>query len=283
VTSGAPVGAGLLDRLLIAYARGPEHPAKIRMVRWLIRRLTAGRLHFRYACSATIAIDPSDYIGWAILRTGHYEPASLDLALRILQAMPGLFVDVGANFGWYSCAAASIAGATVIAIEPDCGNCAALRANLALSGQEKAVIVNAAAGASVDAARIVRRAPGNSGTSAIAAAGVDDAHHGDWVATMPLDLLLARIVVPPIRPVLVKMDVEGFEPQVLAGFDLCGPFRPRNIIMEYEPALSETTWGGLSAIEEFFSRRGYDITDVFGRALGGPVDIPEANIWARER
>jgi hypothetical protein len=68
----AAVGAGFLDRALIAYARGPEHPTKVRVLRWLIRRLSAGRMRVRYSSGATIMIDPSDYIGWAILHTGHY-------------------------------------------------------------------------------------------------------------------------------------------------------------------------------------------------------------------
>ena len=279
MTQGAPVGARLLDRALIAYARGPEHPAKIRALRWLIRRLAAGRMRFRYARGATIAVDPSDYIGWAILRTGHYEASSLDLALRLVAATPGLFIDVGANFGWYSCAIATISGATVVAIEPDCANCAALRANLALNEFRNASVVNAAVGVAPDAVPMIRRSDGTSGTMAIDTARGD----GAWVATLPLDLLLSRVVDPPMRPALIKIDVEGSEPQVLAGLDFSGPFRPRNIIMEYEPVFSQTAWGGFAGLQAFFAVRGYDILDVNGRPAAPGRELPEANIWARER
>jgi FkbM family methyltransferase len=279
----ALAGAGFVDRMLTAYARGPEHPTKVRVLHWLIRRLSAGQTRFRYASGATIAIDPADYIGWAILRTGHYEPESLDLALRLMSTTPGLFVDVGANFGWYSCAVAAVAGSTVIAIEPDSANCAALRANIRRNGFRNAVVVNTAAGIGFDIGKMVRRADANSGTMAIDPIGAPDACDGNWVAMVSLDHLLRRIIDPPERPVLIKIDVEGFEPQVLAGLDLAGPFRPRNIIMEYEAALSEKAWGGRAGVQAFFSSRGYDVLDVTGRPLAADRNLIEANLWAREQ
>ncbi|HVH82060.1 MAG TPA: FkbM family methyltransferase [Stellaceae bacterium] len=229
-----------------------------------------------YGAGATVTIDPTDYLGWAILRTGNYEPASLGLALRLMQATPGLFVDVGANFGWFSCAVAGIAGSTVIAVEADCANCAALRRNL--TGFANAVVVNAAAGSRFDTLPIRRRAFTNSGTVAIEPA--DAASCRDWVAAVPLSDLLHRVGASPERPILVKIDVEGFEPQVLAGLDFAGPSRPRNIIMEYEPTLS--AWESLVALDAFFAERGYDVLDVHGRPVAAAESIPEANIWARE-
>src|ERR1700731_4036235 len=123
-------GAHFIDAILTAYGRAFEHPSKIRFVRWLVRALAGGRVEMRHVGGTIIAVDPEDYIGWAIFKTGSYEPTSLALALTIMSAEPGLFVDVGANFGWYTCAVASIASTNVIAIEPDPQNCAALRANI---------------------------------------------------------------------------------------------------------------------------------------------------------
>jgi len=272
-----------VDAALVTYARAFEHPAKIRILRWLVRRLVAGRVRVRYAPGATIAIDPTDYIGWAVLRTGHYEPASLTLALQIMARQPGLFVDIGANFGWYSCAIAAIAGATVISIEPDCENCAALRANLALNQLSKVTVINGAVGANFAAVQMVRRAGSNSGTVAIKSSDEEPGIRGDWAATIPLDLLLERIVVPPVRPVLIKLDVEGFEPQALAGLDFAGPFRPKNILMEFDPMLAPAAWGSLNALQAFFAAKGYRLFDVFGRPLTEDQPVAEANIWARDQ
>jgi FkbM family methyltransferase len=274
---------GWIDAALVAYARGFEHPAKIRILRWLVRRLVAGRVRVRYAPRATIAIDPADYIGWAVLRTSHYEAASLALALQIMARQPGLFVDIGANFGWYSCAVAAIADTTVISIEPDCENCAALRANLALNQLSNVTVINGAVGANFAAVQMVRRAHTNSGTVAIKAHDEEPGIRGDWVATMPLEALLERIVVPPVRPILLKLDVEGFEAEALAGLDFAGPFRPQNILMEFDPVLSARAWGSLAGLRSFFAAKGYGLFDVFGRPLSEDQPVPEANIWARDQ
>jgi FkbM family methyltransferase len=275
-------GLRWIDAALVTYARGFEHPAKIRLLRWLARRLVAGRIRVRYGAGAAVAIDPADYIGWAILRTGLYEAASLARALQIMARQPGLFIDIGANFGWYSCAVAAIDGTTVIGIEPDCENCAALRANLALNQLSNVTVINGAVGADFALAQLVRRARWNSGTIAIKSHDEEPGARGDWVATMPLDVLLERVMTPPSRPVLIKLDVEGFEPQALAGLDFVGPFRPQNILMEFDPALSAGAWGSLSAVQAFFAAKGYLLFDVFGRPLSEDQPVPEANIWARD-
>lgn len=193
---------------------------------------------------------------------------------------PGLFVDIGAHIGLFSCAVAATPGSRVIAVEADCGNCAALRANVALNGRRNVTIVNAAAGRDFAIVPIVRRASGNSGTVAVEAHAAGTI---DWVPTMPLDRMLSRLVDPPVRPVLIKIDTEGLEPQVLAGLDFSGPFRPRNIIMECEPAFAEKSWGGLAEMHTFLSAKGYEVLDVFGRPLASSATPQEANIWACER
>jgi len=277
-------GVRLVDAALIAYGRAFEHPCKIRLIRFLIRLLAAGRVQVRHAPGAVIAVDPADYIGWAVFRTGYYEPATLDLALRIMATEPGLFVDVGANFGWYTCAVASIAGATVISIEPDCENCAFLRANIALNGFRNVVVFSGAVGPSPAVLPMSRRSSANSGTVAVLGpdelASAQDRH---WVAATALDILLARLVRPAARLVLMKIDVEGFEPQALAGLDFNGPFRPKNILLECDRALSIPRWGSRDKLATFFADRGYELLDVFGRPLAGEGALPEENVWARDR
>jgi FkbM family methyltransferase len=273
-------GRRWIDVALLAYARSFEHPMKLRFVRWLFRHLAGGQVQVRYASDTVAAVDPTDYIGWAVVRQGSYEPASLRLALRIMVEEPGLFVDVGAHVGLFSCAVAATPGSRVIAVEPDCGNCAALRANVALNRRRNIAIVNAAAGSDFAVVPLARRASGNSGTVAVEAHAVGAM---DWATTMPLDRMLSRLIDPPVRPVLIKVDTEGLEPQVLAGLDFSGPFRPRNIIMEYEPALAEKSWGGLAGMHAFLAAKGYEVLDVSGRPLTPSAAPQEANIWARER
>jgi len=237
----------------------------------------------RHVGGTIVAVDPEDYIGWAIFRTGSYEPASLRLALNIMSAEPGLFVDVGANFGWYSCAVASIAGANVIGIEPDAENCAALCANIDRNGLRNVVVFHGAVGPQPGLLPMSRRSPGNSGTVAVVAGGPAPGGGSYWVGSTPLQDLLTALVQPAARPVLIKIDVEGFEPQVLGGLDFAGPFRPKNILIECDRTLGAAAWGSYGDFAAFFTQRGYDVFDVTGRPFAGDGPLLEENAWARDR
>jgi FkbM family methyltransferase len=275
-------GVRFLDQALIAYARSFEHPCKIRIVRWLIRHLAAGRIMVRYA-RATVAIDPADYIGWAIFKTGSYEPSSLALAMSIMEEEPGLFVDVGASFGWYTCAVAAIGGTVVVSIEPDCQSCTSLRANIALNALKNVIVFNGGVGPDAALLPMARSSAGNSGTAAIVSGNVASKPSQTWIATASLDALLDRLVRPVARPVLMKMDIEGFEPEALAGLDFDGPFRPKNILVECDPQLSAARWGSPENCHAFFAAKGYELLDVLGRPVADDGSLPEVNLWARDR
>ena len=82
---------------------------------------------------------------------------------------------------------------------------------------------------------------------------------------------------------LIKIDVEGFEPQVLAGLDFTGPFRPKNILIEYDRTLGAAAWGCYENFAAFFTQRGYDLFDVTGRPISGDGPLLEENAWARDQ
>lgn len=269
--------------MLLAYGRAFEHPWKIRLVRWLARRLAAGRIRTEYAAGAIVAIDPHDYIGWAIFKAGAYEPQTLGLALRIMAAEPGLFVDVGAHFGWYTCAVASLASGHVIAIEPDAENCAALRANLALNGFQNVSVCSAAIGPEPALLTLSKQSAHNSGTVAVAAGPAAGRSPHNWVASVTLETVLNELVRPAARPVLLKIDVEGFEPAALAGLDFAGRFRPKHMLIECDDTLCARSWGSRERFAAFFNERSYDLFDVSGRPFARDGALPEANVWARDR
>jgi hypothetical protein len=82
---------------------------------------------------------------------------------------------------------------------------------------------------------------------------------------------------------LIKIDVEGFEPQVLDGLDFEGPFRPKNILIECDRTLGTAAWGSYQNFTAFFTQRGYDVFDVTGRPFTGDGPLLEENAWARDR
>lgn len=139
---------------------------------------------------------------------GLHEYADMSFLLHLLK--PGdLFVDVGANIGSYTVLASGVCGARTVAIEPDPGAARHFARNVAVNGLESRVDLKlTAVGAEVG---MIAFTTGLDTMNRVAAAGDRNAQ------TVPL----ARLddLLDDCAPVLIKMDVEGFETQALSGAD----------------------------------------------------------------
>jgi FkbM family methyltransferase len=113
----------------------------------------------------------------------------------------GLFVDVGANVGTYTIWAAEL-GAEVIALEPAADTFALLCENIALNGYEVSA-VRAAAGDHCGTARFT--------------AGRDAANRLDPRGPVEARLVTVDSLIGDRRVTGMKIDVEGFEIDVLRG------------------------------------------------------------------
>lgn len=144
-----------------------------------------------------------------------YEPATLALFDAVLRAGDTV-VDVGANIGLMTLHAATCVGerGRVIAIEPHPNYHRRLVANAALNGLENVAAVRMAAGAESGQSTLYDVPSVNIGRSSLI---VPDAPHAAaaMVEVAPLDAILARQRAGPVR--VLKIDVEGFELQVLRG------------------------------------------------------------------
>lgn len=131
-----------------------------------------------------------------------------DMAFLLHLLRPGdLFVDVGANIGSYTILASAVCGARSIAIEPDPGTVQSLKRNIDANRiGDRVTMIEAAVGA---AAGTERFTIGQDTTNRVT---VDTGFETREVAVRVLDEILAQE-----DPVLIKMDVEGYEPQVFAG------------------------------------------------------------------
>jgi FkbM family methyltransferase len=161
-----------------------------------------------------LEVIPSDVIGAPIALFGVYEFAVTHLLRKYLE--PGdVFVDVGANVGYYSVLAGGVVGRTgrVFAFEPNPRVRARLERNVALNSMAGFVEVRPQA-ASVSDGMVHLVEPDSPSNDGLAFVDTRADAAGIEVQAVRLDGvpdLLGR------RPTLLKVDVEGGEPDVFRG------------------------------------------------------------------
>ena len=157
-----------------------------------------------------------DLVAFQLAWTGEYEPMSAQL-WQTLARTASTIVDVGAYTGFYSLLAARAAPeARIVAVEPLACNIARIAENLRLNGVANAELVTAAlsdAESEADISIYTEEVFLASGASL--APSSHRAVRSERVACHSLDALLVSRNVPP--PGLVKIDVAGWELQVLHG------------------------------------------------------------------
>lgn len=197
-----------------------------------------------------------DVVGRTILRRKSYEP---DLTAWLLeqfqQDAPGVFVDIGANIGWYSLQAArSEHVRQVVAVEPDVGNHRLLQANIARNAMEARIDpVACAAGSEAGLARLHQYKASNLGRHSLLA---DHGHGGSWVPVLTVDGLLDRLDLSDAPIAAIKIDVEGYEPWVLAGASATLR-RTRALLIELSPELSEAGGADLGGMLDLIADAGF--------------------------
>lgn len=149
--------------------------------------------------------------------------------LRQLQRLlsPGdVFIDVGANIGLYALKAARLVGSTgrVLALEPGAEAYGHLASNIALNTFDWAEPLKIAASDKAGEA-VLHHVPLGSDPQAFSLVANARAVNGETVETVPLDNLIVRCGLDRVD--LIKIDVEGAEPLVIAGAGrVLSEFRP---------------------------------------------------------
>ncbi|MEZ7779815.1 FkbM family methyltransferase [Micrococcus luteus] len=191
----------------------------------------------------------TDYIQGHLQREGSpYEEEMLDRMAAAL--LPGdLVIDVGANIGNHTLNLACVADARVVAIEPDSHLADALRRSVELNGAvDRVEVYECAAGAQPGFGRLILHDPANLGTQSLS---FEEGDAGQDVAVYTLDDLIQRQSVR-----MVKIDVEGFELEVLqGGMEMITRDRPLIWVecLDYE---------AYEAVSSLLSPLGYRVVDV---------------------
>ena len=206
-----------------------------------LRRFAAAPFQMRFPADlggGLFHCDLRDATAAEVCFTGRYEPQETQLLQDLLR--PGdVFVDVGANWGYYTLAAAHLVGSSgrVVAFEPEPRLFALLSSNIEMNGLGHVIHQPLAVGASVERVPFsaFKAEDGNWGVSR--AVGHDRAMVVDFeIDSVPLDAALDAASVDEVQ--LVKIDVEGAETGVLAGMERgLAAGRYRYVMLECHPGL----------------------------------------------
>jgi len=171
---------------------------------------------------------------------GSFEPNEFSFLDGFLR--PGMvFVDVGANDGYFSLFAARRVGTTgsVVAVEPSTRERINLRRNLARNGLENVHVIAAALGAVSGEADLQLAQSVHSGHNTLGRFAYDDvkAANVERVTLMTLDQVVAALGLTHVD--FVKIDVEGAEASVVAGGrSVLSKLRPLMLLEINDRALS---------------------------------------------
>ena len=223
-------------------------------------------------------LDLREGIDFAIWLRNCFEPTTVAAYRRLLR--PGaVAVDIGANIGAHTLLLADAVGPTgrVVAFEPSAVAFARLGVNLGL---------NPALAERVSAWQTMLLGSNEAPLPAEVISSWPLLPRRQLHPTMPgrlqpttggghgtLDAALARIGVEAVD--LIKLDVDGFEADVLDGAsETLSRFRPP-VLAELAPFVLDGTGRDISEVIERFSAQGYQLWTLNGARPVGPTDIDE--------
>lgn len=237
--------------------------------RSLVRNLLdSGLQRHPYRCTARtgwgarFAVDTADIIQRYLYLFGVWEPHLTGFIRSRLQ--PGdVFVDVGANVGYYTLLGARLVGdragsGSVVAIEASADSCAVLRHNLSLNATANARPVNVAVSDRAETLVFYQEEAGNLGATTIVRPAGRFVSSFDMRAES-LQQILTRDEIARTR--LIKIDVEGAEAAAVRGLvPLLAMLRPDvEIVIELSPDFLAVRGESPDDVTRPFLDRGFNI------------------------
>lgn len=250
---------GFLNR---AFGRGPrrpvpEHPGRTYQPTGIYTG--QDRILSRLWTGHGIFLPASDLgVGPSIMMTGRWEPLVTEYIIGVLK--PGdVFVDIGANIGYYSVLAAALVQPTgfVVAFEPQKDLHRFLADSLTVNGlQSLCDIGDVAIGDAEGVARLNQVASMSASASLIPSTDAGRSRDG-VVEVRTLDAALADISAIRERrliPTMIKIDIEGYEYRAWTGMKRTLAQADRmTLIIEFAPRrymnLGEDPFGFLDELE----------------------------------
>lgn len=212
------VGAANSVRFILRHPlnKGRSLRTLVRYAAWQVgSRLVPGPIQVPFVDDACLVVGPGMTGATGNVYTGLHEFEDMAFLLHYLRR-EDLFVDIGANVGSYTVLASSVAGARSVAFEPLPEAFAGLRSNIEANGIDARV---EARNEGLGSARgsIEFTADRDTQNRALS----EDEHSGGGpngvgaTRTVPVTTLDSALAGRPAA--MIKIDVEGYEPEVLAG------------------------------------------------------------------
>ena len=181
--------------------------------------LPNGDPRFHLGFPTQLAADPGANCLVANELRGGYELPTRNLLERAIRR-GDLFVDVGAHWGFFALQAAThpAGDVTVIGFEPDLTNAAILIRNISSNGlNDRVSVVAAACGDDFEIAPLVANSTMMHSIRGVGLKPPFARGPSKWVPVVTLDRALVAFPRAASARIILKVDAEGFEPQVLAG------------------------------------------------------------------
>jgi len=221
-------------------------------------------------------LDPEEWLQIDLRASGRLEPRTTALFERILR--PGdCFVDIGAHVGYHALQAARLVGASgrIFAIDPQPYNCTKILTNAELNGFANITVIVAAVAEIDGFTSLKNQTRQDKARLTLAGPGVNDGALTFVVPKITLRWLLETYELRPVN--LLKIDVEGFELEVLNGAG--DAMRAvENIVFEALPGEGADR---TQAIERKLQNFGLQMFDVDGAPWRPGQVCTENNVWAR--
>jgi FkbM family methyltransferase len=221
-------------------------------------------------------LDPEEWLQIDLRASGSLEPRTTALFERILR--PGdSYVDVGAHVGYHSLLATRLVGASgrIFTIDPQPYNCAKILTNAELNGFTNITVIAATVDEADGFIALKNQSRQDKARLTLAGPGVND---GALTFVVPKITLRWLIESHRLRPLhLLKIDVEGFELEVLNGAgDAMRAIE--NIVFEVLPGEDADK---TRLIERLLRESGFEMSDVDGAPWRPGQACVENNVWAR--
>lgn len=206
-------------------------------------------------------VDPVSHLGQTVLATGTYEAETVRL-FRAHVVAGDVVLDIGANEGFFAALAATLVGATgtVIAVEPQARLQDVLEINLALNAVGTTHLIEHVVGEQDgDHFAMTLYPVSNTGASSLVRRYGFGARTAEVSSITPASIL-ARTGIDRVD--FVKIDVEGFEPEVIrAMVPLFAAGRVRMVLLDYHQAILATRGVDADETHRLMIAHGFAVRD----------------------